>query len=441
MTYNIIIGRNQTDRELFGEQGTIYLGKLYVKMGEYTSLSNPVYMDVTRPHTVLVCGKKGSGKSYSLSVLAEEITRLPPDIKNKMAVLFFDTMGIFWTMKYPNTRQEDLLREWELTPEPLDINIFTPKGFYDAYKQRGIPADYRFALKTSELDAGDWCSVFDVKLTDPVGILIERVVTQLKGEGEMYDIQDILAQIRIDIKSEKSVRDATENRFSAAGVWGLFDKEGTTIDDLMKPGSVNVLDISVYTNVAGNWSIKGLVIGLISRKLLRERISARKEEEMEEIQRQKSYFYEEKTMEKPMVWILIDEGHEFIPREGKTAATDALSQLLREGRQPGISLVIATQQPGEIHKDVLTQSDIVLSHRLTAQADIEALNSMMQSYLITDLKTYLNNLPKLKGASIVLDDNSERIYPVGVHPKRSWHGGEAPSAIPLKKSLPFEVKT
>jgi len=30
------------------------------------------------------------------------------------------------------------------------------------------------------------------------------------------------------------------------------------------------------------------------------------------------------------------------------------------------------------------------------------------------------------------------LYPVAIHPKRSWHGGEAPSALPRKKSLVFE---
>ena len=440
MTYDIIIGRNQTDRELFGDQGTIHLGKLYVKMGQHTSLSNPVYMDVARPHVMMIAGKRGSGKSYSAAVIAEEISRLPPEIKNKMTVLFFDTMGIFWTMKYPNTRQDSLLKEWNLSPEAMNLTIFTPKGCYDEYKRRGIPTDKRFALKTAELNTDDWCSVFDVKLTDPIGILLERIITQLKEQQNNYSIQDILGYIRLDTKAEKNIRDATENRFLAADQWGLFDSEGTTIDELMKPGSVNVLDISVYTNVAGNWSIKGLVIGLISRKLLQERIDARKEEELEEIQKQKSYFYEEKNIEKPMVWIMLDEAHEFLPKEGITPATDALVQLLREGRQPGISVVLVTQQPGEIHRDVLTQSDIVLSHRLTAKADVEALNSMMQSYLVTDLQTYLNNLPKLKGASIILDDNSERIYPVGIHPKRSWHGGEAPSALSIKKELEFEKR-
>ncbi|OGY67112.1 MAG: hypothetical protein A3H63_00235 [Candidatus Harrisonbacteria bacterium RIFCSPLOWO2_02_FULL_45_10c] len=77
----------------------------------------------------------------------------------------------------------------------------------------------------------------------------------------------------------------------------------------------------------------------------------------------------------------------------------------------------------------------MLSHKLTAKQDIEALNGMMQSYVIADLQEHLNDLPKQRGAAIILDDNSERIYPVAIRPKRSWHGGEAPSALKIKKGL------
>ena len=59
----------------------------------------------------------------------------------------------------------------------------------------------------------------------------------------------------------------------------------------------------------------------------------------------------------------------------------------------------------------------------------------MQTYLTSDLLAYLNNLPKLKGSAIVLDDNSERMYAFKVRPKKSWHGGEAPSSIKKKKKL------
>ena len=63
---------------------------------------------------------------------------------------------------------------------------------------------------------------------------------------------------------------------------------------------------------------------------------------------------------------------------------------------------------------------------------------MMQSYLYSDLSAYLNNLPNDKGSAILLDDNSERIYPMKVHPKRTWHGGESPSAVKVTKKEELE---
>ena len=161
----------------------------------------------------------------------------------------------------------------------------------------------------------------------------------------------------------------------------------------------------------------------------------RKKEEVKDIERGHSYFQtsmEGAGSELPIAWIFLDEAHEALVKEGKTPATDALVTLLREGRQPGISLVLATQQPGEIHKDVITQADIVLSHHITARRDIAALNDMMQSYLYENIQQLLNELPKIKGGAIILDDNSEKLYSVQVRPKFSWHGGEAPTAVKAK---------
>jgi len=439
MVYNIIIGRDDADKKRFGERGTIFLGKGYVKMGETTSLSNNIFLDVLRSHIIMVSGKRGSGKSYSISVIAEEMSRLPEDVKQNLSVLIFDTMGIFWTMKFPNERQEKLLESWGLRPEALNVNVYTPIGFFKQYQEEGIPTDYSFSIKPSELSASDWCSVFEVRLTDPIGILIDRVIAQVNEELVNYGIEDIIAYIKEDTKTSDDIKYATENRFVATKNWGLFSKEGTTINDIIRPGETNIIDISCYTNVGGNWSIKGLVISILCKKLLNERITARKLEELQAIQAETKYFYEEEKQENPLVWIMIDEAHEFLPKQGSSAASDALIQLLREGRQPGITLVLATQQPGEIHRDVLTQSDIVISHRLTSKLDIEALNSMMQSYLLSDLQTYLNNLPNLRGSAIILDDNSERIYPMRVKPKLSWHGGEAPTAIKVKRRLELNL--
>ncbi len=62
MGYDIITGRNVSDKEAFGKRGLVLIGKGYVKMGQYTSMSNRILMDVARSHVILVSGKRGSGK-------------------------------------------------------------------------------------------------------------------------------------------------------------------------------------------------------------------------------------------------------------------------------------------------------------------------------------------------------------------------------------------
>ena len=124
-----------------------------------------------------------------------------------------------------------------------------------------------------------------------------------------------------------------------------------------------------------------------------------------------------------------------MPHNEKTAATDALVTILREGREPGISLVLASQQPGKINTDVMTQSDIIISHRITAKVDTDALGKLTQSYMRQALDQELNELPRTKGAALIMDDENEKIYPVQVRPRFTWHGGEAPTAIKKEKKL------
>ena len=427
MVYDVLIGRGGVSTKELDERGLLFLGRLYVQMGNTTSLSNNVYVDASTSHVILVSGKRGSGKSYSLGVLAEEIARQPEEVRENLSVVIFDTMGIFWSMKYPNERQRDLLEDWGLKPEGLHVKVFTPQGKFQEYKEKGIDTDASFAIQPRELSAGDWCGLFEVGLTSGIGVLIERVLQKLKGD---YSLQDIIDALQQDERSDPLTKDALMNRFEAVKHWGLFSAQGSRLRELITRGQVSIIDISCYAD----WNIKCLVVGLVSKRLFYERMDARKKEELSMIESGVHYFTEEES-EMPLVWLMIDESHEFLPREGKTLASDALIQILREGRQPGISMVLATQQPGEIHKDVMTQSDIVISHRVTAKSDIEALNSIMQTYLTSDLLAYLNNLPKLKGSAIVLDDNSERMYAFKVRPKKSWHGGEAPSSIKKKKKL------
>ena len=435
MGYDIIVGRGESDKKTFGNKGLVYLGKGYVKMGQYTSLSNKIYMDVARSHVVLVAGKRGSGKSYTLGVLAEELSNLPKEVSQNIGSLIFDTMGIYWTMKYTNEKDKELLRDWDLQAKNLPVKIFVPYGHFDSYLEKGIPADRKFALDVMDLNPEDWIITFGLDIIHPVSVLIERSITKLKLKGN-FGIDEILEEIKKDKTSSQDTINAALGLFEAADTWGIFarSEESNFVKDLITAGVTSVLDLSVY-NAVGAFNVRALVISLVCRKIFNQRMSSRKDEEVKAIAKGLDFTSSLEKKETPLVWLFIDEAHEFLPKDDKTVATDALVQLLREGRQPGVSLVLATQQPGQIHRDVMTQSDIVISHRVTSFPDLEALNHIMQSYLLEGIQQYMDDLPTLKGSAIILDDNSERIYPVRIKPRFTWHGGEAPTAVEKKKEL------
>lgn len=428
MAYDIIIGRDESDKKKFGERGLIFLGKGYVKMEQYTSLSNNLWLDVARSHVILIAGKRGSGKSYSISVIAEELSSLPEENAKNIASLIFDTMGVFWTMRYKNEKDRELLKAWNLEPKNIPVIVFVPEGRSLEYQKQQIPFDKTFALKPSELESEDWITLFNLDINSLQSVLIQNSVSSLKKKTPDYTIEEIKNEIKIQ-EAGKETKEITLALFNSAESWGVFSntRDGTRISDLISAGKTTIVDISVYNSTSA-FNVRALVIGIITRKLFQSRMDSRKKEELDSLISGKEYLSFQKRKD-PLIWLFVDEIHEFLGKEEKTPATDSLIQVLREGRQPGISLVMATQQPGQLHNDALSQSDIILSHRVTSKADVEALNEIMQTYLLSSIKQQMDDLPSEKGSAIILDDNSERIYSMRIRPKYTWHGGEAPVSI------------
>ncbi|MBI2448856.1 hypothetical protein HYV49_01020 [Candidatus Pacearchaeota archaeon] len=309
--------------------------------------------------------------SYSLSAIAEELSMLKGEEKDSIASLIFDTMGIFWTMKYKNDKEKELLAEWGLKPDKVPVRVFAPFGKFKEYEEKGIPVDEPFAINPSDVGLEDWLITFNLSLVDPVSVLIQNVFSGLKKN---YDIDDITKAISAEHGASAETKNAAISLFRAADSWGIFSKKGSEIKELVKPGMTTIVDISVY-NAVGVFNIRALVIGLLSRKLFRERMEERKREELQSIRRGAAYLAFKQQREVPIIWVFIDEVHEFLGEE-ENAAKASLIQLLREGRQPGISIVMATQQPGALIRDVITQTDILISHKVTALRDIGALNEM-----------------------------------------------------------------
>lgn len=430
MSYDIILGRDSSDLKKFGKRGLINIGRGYVKMGSQSSLSNTIWLDAVRSHVILVSGKRGSGKSHSLGVIAEGLSSLPQENADNIASIIFDTMGIFWTMKYKNEKDSELLKDWGMESKNLPVKIFVPEGKYEEYKSRDMQIDSTFALSASELDSEDWINLFNLNITSPEGILLSKLIYSLKKRNEKFNLSNIREELKKENEFSKESKERVFALLNAASSWGIFASktEGIEIRDLINAKATNIIDISTYSSI-GEFNVRALIIGLISKKIFQTRMNERKKEELDSIRAGSDSLSSSGIRDSPLVWIFIDEAHEFLPKNETTLATPSLIQILREGRQPGISLVLATQQPGKIHTDVMSQSDIIISHKVTSKQDIEALNEIMQTYLLTTIKQTMDSLPSAKGSAIILDDNSERIYPMRIRPRFTWHGGESPASL------------
>ena len=416
---DIIVGRRANKINRYGKKATGYIGKVVVSGGDEPVLGKKVFMDLSRSHVSIICGKRGGGKSYTLSVLIEEFDRQPFEVKERLSVIVIDTVGIFWTMKYPNKNAESMLSEWELKPKGIDIRNLIPYGKKDFYREKNLPSDGVFSIRTSQVDIEDWLGLFRLTWRDPESALLSRTIEKIKEKvGNIYDIDDIIKMIKRDEESNKDVQNSLNSRMEIAKSWGLFSKQGTTMKEFARPGTITIIDVSTYKQAIGMESIKELIVGLLGKKLFEERMLYRKEEEMNLLSGRR------KESEMPIVWMMIDEAHMFMPRDRPSMALDVLLQWIRVGRQPGLSLVLATQRPNKLHSECISQCDFFLSMRMTAQEDIHAVSTIQPSYLNIPMDKFYAQMPKEQGYAILIDDNAEKVMLIKIRPRLTWDGGK-----------------
>lgn len=420
MVNEIVVGRLKKDLEKYGIEATGYLGKHIVGKGDEAHLTNKIVLDLLRPHVILISGKRGTGKSYTAGIIAEEIAILPEEYRKNLTVVMIDTMGIYWSMKLPNEDQVVLLDEWGLEPKGLKekVRVYVPFQQKEEFEKAEIPIDFGISIPPYEFSAEDWTLAFQLPMTNPIALGLQKVVNTLHERNEKFDIDQLISTVKDERSLDTHIKTALENMLSVANQWGVFGEEGVKMNEIMRPGMINVFDVS-RLRATEAWSVRNLLVALISRNIYQHRVIARKQEELAKMGKIK---LKERF---PMVWLIMDEAHQFCPADIKTVSSDPLLNIVKQGREPGISFVPITQMPNKIHQEVISQSDMVISHRLTSKNDLDALHTTMQTYLMEDVWKFIDALPKWRGSAIVLDDNSERIFTLQVRPRFSWHAGEA----------------
>jgi hypothetical protein len=308
----------------------------------------PVDIDLDKPHVGLVVGKRGSGKSHTLGVLAEEIGTTPG-----VSGIVVDPMSAFGGLAETPTARV-------VANPTISADTISPAG---------------------------WCELLELDpATGPGALLWRAAATTGSLEGMQRAVDTAGAP--------QETRRAVLNHLELAASWGTFDPGGLTAADLQSTG-ITVLDTASIPQAAQAAVVYAVAQSIYDRAL---------ESETD-----------------PLPWLLVDEAHAIT----ETVAGRALQTLLTRGRHPGVSLVLATQRPAALPEVAISQADLVLSHRLTAGPDIDALARSNPTYLDADLES---RLPDGVGEALVVDDATESAVTITIRDRRTSHGGDTPRA-------------
>jgi DNA helicase HerA-like ATPase/DNA-binding CsgD family transcriptional regulator len=418
---NAHIGRGKEALDKFGLEGALFLGKVSEE-GKFQD--SKVLLDSIFPHVVFVCGARGSGKSYTVGVILEELAK-----KNRnVGVIVIDPVGVFWSMKKGNSQEKEVraLKEWELNPEGIDnIKVLIPEGAADRAPKESF--DGFFSLKTGELTVDDWCLTFGLERFDPAALALERAIAKAGKNHTIADLVKILEGDEDLVSKVKGFSKVTRrgliSRLESARNWGVLSDKATPIEELSQAGKAVVVDVSFLEE-----GVASLVVGIIARKVLEIRKSGARSEAVDKV-----------TTAVPPTWLIIDEAHTLIPNDRKTAASGAIVEYVKQGRRPGCSIVLATQQPSAIDSQVLSQLDLLISHKLVFYDDIKSVFRRVPTSVDRKMEdvSFIRTLPL--GEALVADreEGSSRAFVIKIRPRRTQHEGR--SSLAVERKVPKDL--
>ncbi len=293
-----------------------------------------------------VLGISGSGKSYSISVLLEELINRQAS-QGRVAVVVFDVHG-----EYLNFA--DQLKNPEFAKKTTVIDCSKVKIASSKLKSRFakelIPDLSLVAAR--ELDR-----------------LIHKKKKEMKAGAAAFNLLDLIKEIdESNIKT--NVKEPLISAILSLRGLRLFDRvDNPSIKQVVKSGHLTIFDLSKLNNQVK----KQAILYYFANKMF----EARQKEKI------------------PPFVLLVEEAHNFAKEKiakGGAISKSIIETIAREGRKFGASLVLVSQRPVQLSTTALSQCNTFMIFRITNPFDLkhiaescEAIDSDFQDS-ITSLK-------------------------------------------------------
>lgn len=354
----------------------------------------------------VIAGSTGSGKSYTVATLIEQIATL----KSANAILF-DIHGEYspingdgikhYKIAGPTDTNSDsvlFLPYWLLTYDEM-LSMMIDRSDNNAPNQAMIFSRTVLEKKIEFLNSIEKPDLAEeITIDSPVPYLMSELVNRLNylneetvpgarsGTTKAGDFNGKLSRFiqRLDAKLQ-------DKRLNF-----LFAQDGALLSygylkdmcmKLMAPtssgGGVKIIDFSEVPS-----DVLPLIVSLIARLLF-------------SVQQ-----WTEKKKINPIA-LFCDEAHLYIPNDVKqgveASSLNSFERIAKEGRKYGVGLVVITQRPSEVNRTVLSQSNNFIAMRLTNADDQNVVKKLMPD----SVGNFADLLPILDiGEAIVVGDAS-----------------------------------
>lgn len=354
-TDNIAKGMDDIYKNLF----STFENNEYLKQSELPYLFD--YKSMHQYPHIGVFGGSGSGKSFGLRVVLEELMEMG------VPALVMDP---HYEMDFSNN-SEISDKNYSDKFKCLEIGLHTGIKFQELQKR-----DLKNLLNAASPLTDSMKNVIDVMLAKGSSYESFKNKLDMLLEGQEIGSRDkILAEIAAEPDISKQNRleevldvyeryDKTCNSMSVRGVlWrlinlqneGIFSHNIDELLDLLKRRKLVVLQGSTR------------MINVFSTYLLAKLYYLRKE------YRDELYRNNAKVDYFPPFVIITDEAHNFAPKGFDTPSKSILREISQEGRKYGVFLILATQRPTLLDETITAQLNTKLIFRTVRASDIDTI--------------------------------------------------------------------